>query len=122
MNEIITSTQNPKIKQAVKLQDSKERREQGLILIEGAKEISLAMAAGIKIETLFFCPELAGEDNELLLLLNQKIIIQTTKEVFKKIAYREHPEGVLAIGRPNDTKLENIKLGKNPLVIVVEAV
>lgn len=120
--EIITSTQNPKIKQAVKLQDAKERRESGLILIEGRKEISLALKAEIEIETLFYCANLAGEENELLLLLDRKKVINVTPEVFKKIAYREHPDGFLAVAQAKEIKLEQVKLSKKPLVIILEAV
>lgn len=122
MSEIITSTQNPKVKQALKLRDGKERKEKNLILIEGAREVFLALGSNIKIETLFYCPELAGENSELFLLINKKIIIQTSADVFKKMAYRDHPDGVLAIAEPNPIKLNDIRLSKNPLVIVVEAV
>ncbi|MEK7097408.1 MAG: RNA methyltransferase [Patescibacteria group bacterium] len=120
--EIITSTQNPKIKQAVKLQDAKERKESGLIIVEGRKEISLALKAEIEIETLFYCAQLAGEDNALLLLLDRKKIINVTPEVFKKIAYRENPDGFLAVAQAKEIKLEQIKLSKKPLIIVLEAV
>lgn len=120
--EIITSNQNPKIKQVVKLQDAKARKESGLILIEGRKEISLALKAEIEIETLFYCAQLAGEDNELLLLLDRKKVINVTPEVFKKIAYREHPDGFLAVAQAKEIKLEQVKLSKKPLVVILEAV
>ena len=120
--EIITSTQNPKIKQAVKLQGAKERKESGLILVEGKKEISLALKAEIEIETLFYCAHLAGEENELLLLLDRKKVINVSPEVFKKIAYREHPDGFLAVAQAKEIRLEQVKLSKKPLVIILEAV
>lgn len=104
------------------MKDAKERKKTGLILIEGSREISLALGSDVKIDALFYCPELAGSDNELLLLLNKKTVINVSKAVFEKMAYREHPEGFLAVGRIEPTGLEKINLGDNPLVIVVEAV
>ncbi|MCZ8216566.1 MAG: hypothetical protein O9262_10030, partial [Cyclobacteriaceae bacterium] len=54
----ITSTQNPKVKSLLALEKPRERRKQQLFIIEGRKEISMAIEAGYKIGNLFFCDEL----------------------------------------------------------------
>lgn len=121
--ETIKSAQNARIKQILKLQtSSRERKESGLVLIEGQKEISLALKAEMEIENLFYCAELAGENNDLLLLLDEKKVINVAPAAFNKIAYRENPDGFLALAQAKEKKLEQIELSDNPLVIILEAV
>lgn len=117
---LITSFGNPKIKEVVKLKKAGQRREHDLILIEGRREITLAMGSGIKIEELFCCEELLKGDK--LKNIEQEKIISVTEEVFKKISYREHPDGLLALAEPAFKKLVDIKLPTNPLIIILEAV
>lgn len=117
---LITSFGNPKIKEVVRLKKASQRRGQNLILIEGRREITLAMENGIKIEELFYCEELLKGDK--LKNIEQKKIISVTEEVFKKISYREHPDGLLALAQPEYKKLEGLKLSANPLIIILEAV
>ena len=57
MGEIITSLQNYKVKQAVKLREAKGRKETGLMIIEGRKELSLALMGSVKIEHVFYCSD-----------------------------------------------------------------
>ncbi len=51
--EKITSLQNEKVKNLVKLQKSSERKSQNLILIEGWREINQAMGKGFQIEAFY---------------------------------------------------------------------
>lgn len=119
--DIISSLQNPKIKQAIKLREAKERKKLGLVIIEGWKELSLALAAGVEIEHVFYCPELDAGKKAVAEAPAEKNII-VSKKVFQKISYREHPDGVLAAGKIKLVGLAEIKLKKNPLIIVLEAV
>lgn len=117
----ITSLQNPKIKLAQKLFKSRERKKEDLILIEGCSEINLAIESGVMIDTLFFCSVLAQEKK-----INKEVqpdkILELDKELFAKIAYRDNPDGFLALAKVKRLKLEEIKLSKKPLVIVLEKV
>jgi TrmH family RNA methyltransferase len=123
MIEKITSVQNPKIKNIVKLQQkSSERKKQNLVVIEGMREISLAIKSGIQLKTLFICPEIISID---VIKTNFNINAQCfeiSKDIFEKLAYRGSTEGLVALAEPKQLKLENIKLRKNPLVIVLESV
>ncbi len=115
---IIDSLQNPKIKKTVKLlQRSSARKEQGLFVIDGLREIKEAMGARINIETLFYCPELALEQP---LILDKKKVIQVNKGVFNKISYKEKPDGFVAVAKTRAYSLERIKLGLKPLVVILE--
>ena len=59
MIKLISSTQNPFIKQLIQLKDkSRERKKSGLFLIEGEREIALALKGGYEFETILFYPEL----------------------------------------------------------------
>lgn len=124
-NEIITSLVNPKIKNVLKLQKFSERKEQNLIVIEGLREIALAVGSGIKIETLFFCKDIAKFSlKELLnkLSITEKVVFEVSKAVFAKMAYREDSDGIIALAKPIKTVLSDLKLSKNPLLIVLESV
>jgi len=118
----ISSLSNQKIKDLVRLQKASERRRQGLILIDGAREIELAKKSGVQIIELFYCPALIKKADGRFFGLKSEQIIEVTEPVFSKICYKENPDGFLALAKPAVFTLETIKLSKNPLVIVLEAV
>jgi TrmH family RNA methyltransferase len=121
----ITSIQNPKIKNLIKLQKASERREQGLFVIEGAREIGLALEAGYKAKSFFITDTLINnnEVKELLAKSNiQKEVYEITSDIFSKLAYREGSDGLLMLSEPKSNQLNDIKLSPNSFVIVLEAV
>ena len=122
--EKITSLQNPKIKNLKKLEKASERREQNLILIEGLREAVLAQRDGYEIVNLFICEELLkGDDAYNLKEFPSTIsLYHISKEVYDSLAYRETTEGVIATARPGNHALDKIKLGKTPLILVIEGV
>lgn len=124
MKDLISSPQNPKIKNVVQLiEKSSERRKQQLIVVEGAREISLANKGNFKIESLFICPEIFKEnDLRSHLSVTDHKIYEVSRNVFGKIAFRENSDGIIALMQPVFITLSQIKLSKNPLVIVLEAV
>lgn len=119
----ISSTQNPLVKSLVLLKEkSKERKQTGLFLIEGKRELSLAIRGGYNIKTLLFNPELFSETEALSFQHYQVEIIAITSEVFQKIAYRGTTEGVLAVAEMKLHSLEALVFNtKNPLILVAEA-
>ncbi|WP_420602325.1 TrmH family RNA methyltransferase [Flagellimonas sp.] len=122
--KLISSTQNPLIKKVVLLKEkSRERKKTGLFIVEGKREIELAEKGGYSIETLLFCPEILAGSLENPISENPHIeLIQLSKSVYEKIAYRETTEGILAIGKSKEHTLEKIRFKtQNPLVLVAEA-
>jgi len=121
----ITSIQNPQIKEIVQLQEkSKARRKSGLFLIEGIREIEIAIKNDFEIEQLLVCFDLFDADklnNFKSKLSNATSLIEISKDVYQKIAYREGTEGVIAVAKTKDHSLANIQLPKNPLIIVLES-
>ncbi len=125
--EKITSVQNPKIKNLKKLDKASERRQQNLILIEGLREVVLALRAGYEIAELFVCEELVKDSKEYPLheIRNSKFEIRNfeiNKAVYDSLAYRETTEGVIATAKPKKHSLENLQLKSNPLILVIEGV
>ncbi|SEA01991.1 RNA methyltransferase, TrmH family [Flavobacterium gillisiae] len=117
----ITSIQNPFIKSLVLLQEkAKNRKQTGTFLIEGKREISLALKGGYEIETILFYPEICTEI-EAKKISNTTELIEINKDVFQKLAYRDTTEGILAIAKTKSQQLSDLKLSDNPLILIAEA-
>lgn len=117
----ITSIQNSYIKSLVLLQEkAKARRQSGTFLIEGKREISIAVKGGYQIETLLFLPEICSEADARALSQNAEVI-EINKEVYQKLAYRDTTEGILAVAKTKMLQLSDLKLSINPLILVAEA-
>lgn len=123
MNKLITSTQNSLIKQLVQLKEkARERKRSGTFLIEGKRELSLAIKGGYTIETLLFYPDLFSESEATALSRYHIDIIEISKDVYQKLAHRDTTEGVIAAARVKDHSLEQLKnISSTPLILVAEA-
>src|SRR5690606_6636356 len=117
----IDSLHNPLIKHLVQLQTkSKLRKQTETFLIEGIREISLALKGGYKVKTVLFTPEIISLPEAENLIPKQTEIIEISIDVYRKLAYRDTTEGILAIAEVKSLKLEDLKLPVNPLVLVTE--
>ncbi len=126
----ITSAENPRIKAVVKLsQQQRQRREANLFIAEGTRQLARAIAAGLTVQEVFLCPELLsrhpGTADEQLALKNLQTrgssqssegphrsaepvrFFEVTPQLMAKMAYRENPEGVLALVQPPVRTLED---------------
>ena len=140
MTETITSAQNPKIKQLLALQEkARLRRETGIFVVEGRRELQHCIDAGFEIDTLFICHDiLSGVNSDPVdpagacrprrgsgrvgLALKETKIFEISQEAYQKVAYREGTEGVIAEVRARERRLEDLELKENPLVVVLESV
>ena len=119
----ISSVQNPFVKELVQLKEkSKLRKQTGKFIIEGRREISLAIKGSYKLETIYYCEGLFSA-NEVTALYPYGIdIIEISKLVYEKVAHRDTTEGVIAVAQANKLSLNNLKIAsKNPLILVVES-
>lgn len=123
INKQITSTQNSYIKELVLLKEkSRARKKSGFFLIEGAREISLALKGGYEIDTIIFYPELFSEGALNTLMGDFNNCIEVSKDVYQKLAHRDTTEGVLAVAKNKVHALESVILKTvNPLILVAEA-
>ncbi|MDO6807433.1 RNA methyltransferase [Zobellia galactanivorans] len=122
----ISSVQNTLVKKILLLKEkSRERKKTGLFIVEGQREIQLALKGGYHFDTVLFQPELIDFKETLSLFESSSSTpdyIEISKEVYQKLAYRQTTEGILAIAQSKPTLLSELKLGKkNPLILVAEA-
>jgi len=99
---------------------AKARKQSGTFLIEGKREISIAIKGDYEMETLLFLPEICSEAEARQLCKNVELI-EINKEVYQKLAYRDTTEGILAVAKTKSMQLSDLKLSKNPLILVAEA-
>lgn len=122
----IASLQNPRIKATVKLRQRSHRDEAGLMLIEGYRELKRALDNRHFPQTVFFCEELFQGGNEPDLLQRAAAggaeLLGCTVPVFEKIAFRDRPEGLLAVAPQVRHRLEDFNPGKNSLLVVAESI
>lgn len=126
----ITSTQNPRIKEATHLHDRRAREKSGKFLIEGYRELLRAVDSNHPVEQLFICPPLFLGSNEgslIATLKNRGVQVFSCNEtVFRKLSYRDRPDGLVAVATQQHKDLnwleEYLKGKKNPFLIVAEAI
>ena len=122
----LTSLQNPKVKRAFALRDRRERDREGVTILEGYRELTRAHAAGIPIRETFFCREMfVGENNNALLDTLRdagSAIYECSANVLRKIAYRERPEGLIAIAEMKRKGLDEIPAKPDGLYLVAETI
>jgi TrmH family RNA methyltransferase len=119
---LITSLQNQQVKDVVRLGSIRERRIQNLFVIEGARELSLAIAGGFVIRSLFVCDGILSGVGEEMVRSTGFPVEKVSAEVFKKMAYREASDGIIAVAESRPLRLKDIRLSEQPFVIVLEAV
>tara|TARA_R110002126_G_scaffold284162_1_gene433726 strand:- start:416 stop:1228 length:813 start_codon:yes stop_codon:yes gene_type:complete len=121
----ITSLQNPLIKRVLLLKEkSRERKKTGLFVLEGIRELQIATRTNYEIDTVFYCPDIinANQNDNFLQSFSSEKLISVSNEVYKKLAYRDTTEGVLAIAKSKDHQLTTLKFKyNNPLVLIAEA-
>lgn len=119
----IDSAQNPEIKAVSALKDRRARVRENRFLIEGAREIARAWSGGVKLEKLYFCPQLLGDEGRGVLEdLSRAALerIEVSKHAFEKLSMRENPDGLVALAFPLEGFLSALELPKHPLLLVLE--
>jgi len=121
----ITSPQNPFIKEIIQLQEkSRNRKKSQQFIMEGLREIEIAVKNGYRITSLLICSDFIadGAVNKLRAHLNPDTeLIEISHEVYQKIAYRDSTEGIVAVAKTKTHGLGDLQLPENPLVIVLES-
>lgn len=126
MTKEISSLQNDLVKEIIQLQEkSRVRKQKGLFIIEGQREILLALEGGYDIQKLLFCEEIIGESVLEQLLESfidvQPVLVKLSFKVYQKVAHRKTTEGIIAITDSKNLSLKDLSLSENPLILVAEA-
>lgn len=130
MTGLITSPANPRVKRLVRLRSRRHRDREGVFLIEGFRELEKAAGAGVAVDELYVCEDLFLGGNEPALA--ERItaagarLLRLAEEPFRKAAYRDRPEGLLAVAPRFPTGLDVLRergAGDGPeLVLVAEGI
>ena len=123
MRKQISSTQNKTVKQLLQLQEkSRNRKKEGLFMVEGIREIQLAQKASYEFEAVYICPEVFAEEELKKFSFAEHLLTEITAEVYQKIAYRSSTEGILAVAKTKTHGLEAIQFEtEKPLILIAEA-
>lgn len=129
-NLLLSSLQNPRIKEAIGLRERSQRNSSGLFIIEGYRELLRAVDAKQCIETLYFCPSLFLGSNEWPLIERLKQrgaqLFECAEKVFYKLSYRDRPDGLLAVAKQQPLTLdhlsESLASKEAPFLVIAEAI
>jgi len=124
---VITSPSNARLKTLVALRRRRAREESGLTLVEGYEELSLALDAGVLPETIYYCPELMLEPDRQLDVVRRVAgrgveSVQLGRAAFEKAAYREGPDGFLAVVPALARRCADLRVGGSPLTLLCQGV
>lgn len=131
-NPPITSLQNARVKEAIKLRDRRQRNKQQRFVIDGAREVDRALAAGVDLVEIFLCEELCHSPESQSVL--QRLAVRTgsaasgcavwpvTPQVMAKLAFGDRAEGVVAVAHARSRRLSELVLPENPLVAVLAGI
>ncbi len=99
---------------------AKARKQSGTFLIEGKREIEIAIKGGYEMETILFLPEICSEI-EAQKIAKSSELIEISKDIYQKLAYRDTTEGILAVAKAKSMLLSDLQLSNNPLILIAEA-
>lgn len=120
MIQRLTSPANPRIKGLVRLQQkAAERRKTGLFCVETPRALSRARAAGFAVRALYFDPAAwADEGLRTALAAEGCQLFEVTPAILAKVAYRQNPEGLLAVVEARPHTLADLAHLERPLFVV----
>jgi len=123
----ISSSQNKEIKWLLQLQEkSRTRRKEQCFIVEGKREIKLAIKGEYIALHFYFIPEMINFQEVLemskTIAEHPAEITEISKEVYEKIAYRGSTEGLIAVFRSKENTLKGLEFStSSPLILVAEA-
>jgi TrmH family RNA methyltransferase len=122
----ITSSANPRVKAAVRLRERREREETGLTIVDGPRELLLALDHGIAVAEAFVCDELirSNEAKEAVkrLRISGTSTVHVPANVMSKVAFGDRSDGVVAVIRSPETSIDRLVLPRLPLIVVIESI
>ncbi len=123
--EKITSRQNPRVKEVVKLRSARERAKRGRFVVDGSREIARAVAAGAAVVEAFVCEELAVSDEDSLAVESATqtaaAAFDVSPEVMERLCFGERAGPVLIVAETPLRSLTDLLLPVSPLIAVVES-
>jgi RNA methyltransferase, TrmH family len=119
----ITSPTNPRVKELVRLRDRRAREAAGVAVVEGAREVVRALAAGWAVRLVATCEALASPEARAALPTLEGLgaeRLALSRAAFEKVSLRQHPDGVLALIEPPPRTLEGLPWRREGLYLVAD--
>lgn len=122
----VESPSSPRVRKLVALRRRREREASGSFVVEGRDELRMAMDSGARVGGLYYCPALVDDRDtaELFGKLGRSTgaeVVEMSRPAFERASYREGPDGWMAVVERVESGLEELTLGRDPLVVVCEA-
>src|SRR5271166_3371854 len=114
--EKIVSPHNGRIKDIIRLSKPQERNDKNLTIVEGYREISMAYHAGFQIKEIYYSNEIHQHPQAYSMIDSIPHKFEISKQVFEKIAYREHSDGLIALAVPKYLTVDNLSISANPIL------
>jgi TrmH family RNA methyltransferase len=125
-DEVVTSAHNARFREAERLRKAGERRDRGLILIDGGREIARAVGAGVAPVEAWVSDELdpGTEARAAVEALDaaRAPIVRATSRLMDRLAFGDRNEGVVLVAVRPEANLGTLRPGERPLIGVVERV
>ena len=117
---VISSPANPRIKQLALLKERRGRQEQQLFLIEGARELQLALRQPSLVQEVFFGPQLSVGEADLLQQIRQRgiAVVSLSDAPLARLSVRQNPAGLIGVGRTPQPQLLAFQPPQNALVLI----
>ncbi len=132
MPDPISSLQNPRIKQAIRLRDASFRRETGLMIIDGAKEMRQAVFGDVEFTELFVDSRCTSIVHELGLIADmvpqpkrehlEHLVTPVSSQVLEKIAFGNRHESIVAVAKQPSVDLATLTARDRDLILVIDQV
>lgn len=119
--ETITSPQNPRIKKIITLRKTRNRKKEGLVVIEGEAELKMAVQSGIEVLSFYSCPAYYTDKSKTFRPVSKESF-ELDEKTFRKISLRESPDGYLGLAKVLEKKLGDLKLKNDPLFLILESI
>ena len=121
MKETITSLQNCLIKEVVRLKKESYRKKTGIVVIEGEKEVKIAINTNISIIKVIIC-EKYKFDRSAIPDVPVENILKISEKLFKKLSKRENPDGIMVLANIKEKQISDIGIKNDLLLIAVEKI
>ena len=121
-SHVIVSTANPRVRALAALGRRSERERTGRFPVEGLRVVTRALAAGWPIDEIVLSPELATPEAVELAGNSRAPVTELGAEAFRRVAYRQNPDGILAVARTRPLPLAGLTVPDHGFVLVMEAI
>jgi TrmH family RNA methyltransferase len=121
----LTNPRNPHVKQVRRLSQRQVRDETGLFVVEGIRHVGEAVGASADVQYLCYAPDLLESKFAYQLIEQQSArgvhCYALAPDVFRSLAEKENPQGLLAVVRQPRATLEHLTPGAFPWGVALVA-